>query len=252
MNGATFKDITIQGTKADGTREKIGNLERIEGNHPMEDIVSLNGKATDIKTEQAIAIYRIKGRGNTLGTDQECFSVRKGQHGVVETNYLRRLSEDLYISSDVAQANTRETKSANTEILETMSRKHSSPEEVQKIIHTFYKVEEIKKQNLPEEIDPTKNGIELSQLTEDEAKKEIKINLLKDDRYKFKYNVQEVDTIVDYVYEDGYDFEVATAEVDKQKPDTEKEFQDETHELSHEDEEEQRTPGGDALSRRGF
>ena len=93
------------GITADGKVEEIPALTQTEGVNPAEKIVSADRYGENIKEQSAQAMFKIKGRAN------EGFSINIGSMGGVEVNYVRRSTDDEYISIPVEATHTRYVKS---------------------------------------------------------------------------------------------------------------------------------------------
>ena len=93
------------GITNDGKVEEIPALTQTEGVNPAEKIVSADRYGENIKEQSAQAMFKIKGRAN------EGFSINIGSMGCVEVNYIRRSTDDEYLSIPVEATHTRYVKS---------------------------------------------------------------------------------------------------------------------------------------------
>ena len=93
------------GITSDGKVEEIPALTQTEGVNPTEKIVSADRYGENIKEQSAQAMFKINGRTN------EGFSVNIGSMGCVEVNYIRRSTDDEYLSIPVEATHTRYVKS---------------------------------------------------------------------------------------------------------------------------------------------
>ena len=93
------------GITSDGKIEEIPALIQTEGVNPTEKIISADRYGENIKEQSAQAMFKIKGRAN------EGFSINIGSMGCVEVNYIRRSTDDEYLSIPVEATHTRYVKS---------------------------------------------------------------------------------------------------------------------------------------------
>lgn len=93
------------GITNDGKVEEIPALTQTEGVNPAEKIVSADRYGENIKEQSAQAMFKINGRAN------EGFSINIGSMGCVEVNYIRRSTDDEYLSIPVEATHTRYVKS---------------------------------------------------------------------------------------------------------------------------------------------
>lgn len=101
----TTDRFCLVGITRDGKVEKLEGLERTEGINSSESIVTSNRDGEDVKQKTSSAMFRVKGRPN------EAFSMYIGNAGCVEVNYVRRSTDDEYISIPVESTHTRYVKS---------------------------------------------------------------------------------------------------------------------------------------------
>lgn len=93
------------GITADGKVEEIPALTQTEGVNPTEKIVSADRYGENITEKGAQAMFKINGRAN------EGFSINIGSMGCIEVNYVRRSTDDEYISIPVETNTTRYVRS---------------------------------------------------------------------------------------------------------------------------------------------
>ena len=93
------------GITADGKVEEITALTQTEGVNPTEKIVSADRYGENITKKSSQAMFKINGRAN------EGFSINIGSMGCIEVNYVRRSTDDEYISIPVETNTTRYVKS---------------------------------------------------------------------------------------------------------------------------------------------
>ena len=101
----TNDKFKMVGIAADGKVEEIPALTQTEGVNPTEKIVSADRYGNNIKEQSSQAMFKINGRAN------EGFSINIGSMGCIEVNYVRRSTDDEYISIPVETNTTRYVKS---------------------------------------------------------------------------------------------------------------------------------------------
>lgn len=97
----TADKFKLVGITGEGKVEEINGLVRTEGTNPTENVVSSNRDGSELKSKTVQAMYKIKGRPN------EGFSMNIGSAGGVEVNYIRRSTDNEYISIPVEATHTR-------------------------------------------------------------------------------------------------------------------------------------------------
>lgn len=93
------------GITADGKVEEIPALQQTEGINPTERIVSADRYGENITENSAQAMFKINGRPN------EGFSIKIGSMGYIDVNYVRRSTDDEYISIPIETHTTRYVRS---------------------------------------------------------------------------------------------------------------------------------------------
>ena len=101
----TNDKFKMVGIAADGKVEEIPALTQTEGVNPTEKIVSADRYGNNIKEQSSQAMFKINGRAN------EGFSINIGSMGCIEVHYVRRSTDDEYISIPVETNTTRYVKS---------------------------------------------------------------------------------------------------------------------------------------------
>lgn len=74
------------GVKKDGTVEQIPELEERDGVNTGKDICTINRDGSEITKKQTAALFSLEGK-------EEGFSLRIGQYGIMEVDYIRRIPE---------------------------------------------------------------------------------------------------------------------------------------------------------------
>ena len=122
----------------DGKVEEINSLLRTEGTNPTEQVVTSNRDGSNLESKTVSSMYRIKGRPN------EAFSVKIGNMGCIEVDYVRRSHDDDYLSIPVESTTTRYVnselkrnmdKTKNTRVDEELERYHNQKEQTNEKIN---------------------------------------------------------------------------------------------------------------------
>ena len=105
--------FSFVGIDKDGQIQTIDSLENTQGTTTGQKVTSINSRdGSLIEEEQVAGMVRINGR-NSLNGQEEMLSVRVGQYGILEVDYVRaELSEDKskrYISSPIETKNIKPT-----------------------------------------------------------------------------------------------------------------------------------------------
>ncbi len=117
------------GIDKDGNLQTIDSLENIDGTTTGQKVTSINSvDGSTIEQEQVAGMVRLGDRGTTNG-EEEYLSVRQGDYGIIEVDYVRadlsKPEDERYISAPIETKNiyptTREVRdfmdrSKNTEI----------------------------------------------------------------------------------------------------------------------------------------
>lgn len=128
----TNDKFKMVGITNDGKIEEIPALTQTEGVNPTEKIVSADRYGENITEKSAQAMFKINGRAN------EGFSINIGSMGCVEVNYVRRSTDDEYLSIPIESTHTRYVKSEmkremdktkNTRVEEEIDKSQSEIEE---------------------------------------------------------------------------------------------------------------------------
>lgn len=118
----SFIGITKQ-----GEIEPIESLSNIEGTTTGQKVTSINSRdGSIIEQEQVAGMVKLDGRNTTNG-NEEYLSVKIGQYGILEVDYVRRQlgrnKEDAYFSAPVE---TRSQMPTTREVKEMMDKHHNS------------------------------------------------------------------------------------------------------------------------------
>lgn len=127
--------FSFVGLDKDGNIHSIDSLENTQGTTTGQTVTSINSRdGSVVQEEQVAGMVRINGR-NRVNGQEEMLSVRVGQYGILEVDYVRAdLSKDKderYLSAPIETSNQRPTttqvrtmmdKTKNTEIDDELSR----------------------------------------------------------------------------------------------------------------------------------
>ncbi len=105
--------FSFVGLDKDGQIHNIDSLENTQGTTTGQTVTSINSRdGSVVEEEQVAGLVRINGR-NSLNGQEEMLSVRVGQYGILEVDYVRAdLSEDKeyrYLSAPIETRNIRPT-----------------------------------------------------------------------------------------------------------------------------------------------
>ena len=105
--------FSFVGLDKDGQIHNIDSLENAQGTTTGQTVTSINSRdGSVVEEEQVAGLVRINGR-NSLNGQEEMLSVRVGQYGILEVDYVRAdLSEDKenrYLSAPIETRNIRPT-----------------------------------------------------------------------------------------------------------------------------------------------
>jgi len=226
--GRDASEYTIQGLNKEGKLEILENLKQVEGTNPNQPITELGKDGKQVETKSTIAMFELKGQGMREG-----LTISKGQLDYKEVSYYRRVDDNKYLSTTVAQKNGVDRDESTYETKRIMDKNETEHDDVKEYINTYEKLEDIKEEKVevPDKVDPTKDGIQYEDIVQG---KEIMIeNIIKN----YDYNKEEATIIVNNIIDKNMDFDKAREETDNNK-------------AKEEEEHEERTQGGDAWDRR--
>lgn len=193
----------------DGNLEVIPELVQREGRNPNQRIISID-KYDNIEEQTMNAIYY--GKGNNF---KEGIAIKRESLGNIEVKRIRGNLGNRPIASDVPRDNSTRIHPTNSETGEIMSTQNTSRSDIQELQEKYYKVEQLEKQDLPEEVDPTKDYIQITEIASiDELKKDMVEELIEVKGYK----QEEAEQIINKVVDDGYMYEKAEEEVQQEMP----------------------------------
>ena len=127
--------FSFVGIDKDGQIQTVDSLENTQGTTTGQTITSINSRdGSLVEQEQVSGLVKINGRSTTNG-QEEMLSVRVGQYGILEVDYVRadlsRDKDERYLSAPIETKNQRPTsrevrdvmdKNRNSEIEEELER----------------------------------------------------------------------------------------------------------------------------------
>lgn len=114
--------FSFVGIDKDGQIQTIDSLENTQGTTTGQKVTSINSRDGSVVEEQVAGMVRINGR-NSLNGQEEMLSVRVGQYGILEVDYVRsELSEDKDKRYMVAPIETKNIKPTTREVREFMDK----------------------------------------------------------------------------------------------------------------------------------
>ena len=105
--------FSFVGLDKNGQIHNIDSLENTQGTTTGQTVTSINSRdGSVVEEEQVAGLVRINGR-NSLNGQEEMLSVRVGQYGILEVDYVRadlsKDKEDRYLSAPIETRNIRPT-----------------------------------------------------------------------------------------------------------------------------------------------
>lgn len=207
----------VEGNEESGFKV-LDTLERTEGRAPSQEIMSIesNGEM-DINSKQSLTMLKCKGRND------EGFTISKLGNGneQVRIEYWRKAYKDMYMSSVVPQEKAdRGMGKPNQETKELMSKKYHSRKELSNKMDMHEEITgEINKQNLPDNINPASDGIQIEELDRKNFREKL-INKIVEDEMgtgsqmpgRENYIRQKAEKMADKILDEDKDYEVAKKE----------------------------------------
>ncbi len=213
----TYDYSIVSGNEKSGFKA-LDTLERTEGRAPNQEIMSIESNMDmDVHSKQSLTMFKCKGRND------EGFTISKLGNGndQVRIEYWRRAYKDLYMSSIVPQERAdRGIDKPNKEIRELMSKKYYSRMELTKKMDTHEEItKEVNKQNLPNEVNPASDGIQIEELDRETFRERLIENIVKDEMGTGKqmpgregYIREKAEKMADKILDENKDYEVAKRE----------------------------------------
>lgn len=206
-----------------GNKEKgyklLDSLERTEGRAPTQKVMSIeNNDSKDVNEKVPLAMFKCKN------SNREGFTISKigGGIGQVRVEYYRKAYSDLYMSSAVPQQTAdRGIDKPSKETKELMSTKYYSTTDLSKKMETYKEItEEVNKQNLPDDVNPASDGIQIEELDRETFRQKLVDQIVEEERAPGAQAPNYDDWLrdkatkmVDKILDDNKDYEEAKEEV---------------------------------------
>lgn len=230
--GRDASEYTLKGLNKEGKLEDLDNLKRVEGTNPNQKIANIDKEGKEVETKSTIAMFELEGKGM-----QEGIAISQGQFDYKEVSYYRRTEDNEYISTPIAQKGGVDRDESSLETKEMMDRNTTTQDELSAHLDAYEELEELKEQEVPDEIDITRDGIQDKDIRM--GKEEMIERLVNHPDYN--YTKEEATEIVNNIIDNNMNFDEVREEIDNQK---------EKEKAEVEEEECERTPWGDAEERR--
>lgn len=220
-----IKDNTrfhFMGVTKDGKVEQIEGLEPREGISTGKKIISVNRDGSEVKEEQVSSLF-------TVGSKNEGFAVTIGQYGIIEAQYIRRNPEkkDEYIGVDI---DTQTQKPTTREVKEFMNTSRNP--------------------RISEEIERAKKQIE-EKGTEQTTLKDIDDDPNNDTQIDIDEEIKLSDGTKTTLRKEAEQIDMSVKEYVEEYEETQGEdIEEKIENIREEQEDEERTPWGDAEARR--
>ena len=168
-----------------GNKEKgyklLDSLERTEGRAPTQKIMSIeNNDSKDVNEKVPLAMFKCKN------SNREGFTISKigGGIGQVRVEYYREAYSGLYMSSAVPQQTAdRGIDKPSKETKELMSTKYYSITGLGEKMKTYKEItEEVNKQNLPDDVNPASDGIQIEELDRETFRQKLVDQIVEEER----------------------------------------------------------------------
>ncbi|MDO5555999.1 MAG: hypothetical protein Q4G09_05070 [Clostridia bacterium] len=208
----------LMGVTQDGKLKDLPQFKEPEGKNPTTQIISLQKDGMQTKTEQVNSIFELN--------NNEGFTVKKDTDGKPTISYYRRTPGDVYISTQVPQAHSKDRDIADEDVRYMLDRTQTSNIELQQKTDNYDMIKQLEQQDIPDEIDPTSDGIQLEEINDIEVIKETIIRgIIKENPNTYTY--EQAKKIADNIVDKGMDFTEAKEIVDSSKQNTDKEKEEE-------------------------
>lgn len=187
--------FSFVGIDKDGKIQKLESLENIQGTTTGQTISSINSSdGSIVEKEQVAGMVRINGRNNKNGRE-EFISVRQGQYGILEVDYVRsEPSEDKdnrYISAPIETHNIKPTTREVREFMD-KSKNIDMKDELKKSQSELERDNEMQMKNMDDTASNDKLGIDDIIVLEDGTKTTLRKEAAKDkvspEEFARKYN----------------------------------------------------------------
>lgn len=170
----------VAGNKKEGYK-LLDSLERTEGRAPTQKVMSIeNNDSKDVNEKVPLAMFKCKN------SNREGFTISKigGGIGQVRVEYYREAYSGLYMSSAVPQQTAdRGIDKPSKETKELMSTKYYSTTDLSEKMETYKEItEEVNKQNLPDDVNPASDGIQIEELDRETFRQKLVDQIVEEER----------------------------------------------------------------------
>lgn len=177
--GKDIYDYSIVAGSKESGYHLLDTIERTEGRAPNQKIMSIeNNGNMDVNEKQALVMFKCKG------INDEGFTISKIGNGIGQerVEYYRKAGIDLYMSCPVPQDTVdRGVNKPNPKTKELMSKKYYSKIELGKKMEMHEEITgEVNKQNLPDNVNPASDGIQIEELDRETFRKKLIENIIVD------------------------------------------------------------------------
>lgn len=174
-------DYSIVGGDAEKGYKALESLERTEGRTPNQKVMSIeNNMSNNVNEKVPMAMFKLKEN------NREGFTISKLGDGIgqVRVEYYRKAYSDLYMSSTVPQQTAdRGMDKPNKETRELMSTKYYSTTDLSKKMETYEEItNEVNNQNLPDDVNPASDGIQIEELDREVFKQKLIDQIVEEER----------------------------------------------------------------------
>ena len=156
--------------------------------------------------------------------EDEGFTITKPEGGVsqIRVEYFRKAYSELYISCAVPQQNIdRGVNTPNPEVKELMSKRYYSIRDISNKLEMHEEIkDEVNKQNLPNDINPASDGIQIEELDRETFREKLINNIVREELGKGnqmpgieEYIRQKAEKVADKILDEDKEYNVAKEEV---------------------------------------
>lgn len=228
--GRDASEYTIQGLNKEGKLEPLDKLKQVEGTNPTQNIAVIGKDGSKVESKSTIAMFELEGSGMKEG-----LTISLGQMNYKEISYYRRVDNNMYLSTPIAQKNGVDREEASFETKELMDRNRTEHDKVKEYLNTHEKLENLQKgkTEVPNEINITIDGIQYEDITK--GREMMVQKILNDSDYT--YTREEATEIVNNILDKEMNFDEAREQIDMEKD---------------EESDREKTPWDDAMRKMGF
>lgn len=170
----------VSGNNKEGYK-LLNSIERTEGRAPNQKVLSIeNNSSKDVNEKTPLTMFKCKDN------NREGFTISKIGSGIeqVRVEYYRKAYADMYMSSTVPQETAdRGIDKPSAETKELMSTKYYSTTDLSQKMDMHKEItEEVNKQNLPDDVNPASDGIQIEELDRETFKQKLVERIIEEER----------------------------------------------------------------------